>query len=248
MMKENNCCKQSKGKKSDKIKTNPTSTSNWEKIWNTCHQKTTAGSGSQFEVQEMIKRMIPKEVAPLKRKIETLKVEVTEIRESQDLISARYDDINREFTRLLKDRNKQKSRYYKTNNFNQKFREEKLRRWRQNWSAWAIREKSKLRIRRTDISKRRGCLPTSHRCSKKIVRNLQKPDLSIAHHLPTKSGRDKNGPNTVVTRFVKSEVRNEIYYKRYLLQELNDDKHNNTQKGFYINENFTEKRKILFWQ
>ena len=99
-MKENKCCKQSKGKKSDKIKTNPTSTSNWE--------KTTVGSGSQFEVQEMIKRMIPKEVAPLKSKIETLKVEVTEIRESQDLISARYDDINREFNRLLKDSNKQK--------------------------------------------------------------------------------------------------------------------------------------------
>ena len=53
-MKENNCSKQSKERKSDKVKTNPTSTLNCE--------KTTVGNGSQFELEEMIKRMIAKEV------------------------------------------------------------------------------------------------------------------------------------------------------------------------------------------
>ena len=100
MIKENNCGKQSKGRKFDKVKTSPTSTSNYE--------KTTVGDGSQFEVEEMIKRMIAKEVAPLKSEIEALKAEVTELRESQGFISARYDDISHEYTRLLKDSNKQK--------------------------------------------------------------------------------------------------------------------------------------------
>ena len=100
MMKENNCGKQSKGRKFDKVKTNPTSTLNSE--------KTTVGNGSQFELEEMIKRMIAKEVTLLKSEIEALKAEVTELRESQGFISARYDDISREYTRLLKDTNKQK--------------------------------------------------------------------------------------------------------------------------------------------
>ena len=60
--------KESKGRKSDKVKTNPTSTSN-------C-------SGSQFEVEEMIKRMIAKELVPLKSKIEALKANETELRKS----------------------------------------------------------------------------------------------------------------------------------------------------------------------
>ena len=78
MMKENNCSKQSKEKKSEKFKTNLTSTSNCE--------KTTIGGGSQFEVEGRIKRMIAKEVAPLKSEIEALKAEITELRESQGFI------------------------------------------------------------------------------------------------------------------------------------------------------------------
>ena len=99
MMKENSCGKQSEGRKSDKVKTNPTSTLNSE--------KTTVGNSSQFELEEMIKRMIAKEVAPLKSEIEALEAEVTELCESQGFISARYDDIISEYTRLLKDTNKQ---------------------------------------------------------------------------------------------------------------------------------------------
>ena len=87
MVKENNCSKHGKGRKSDKIKTNPTSTLNCE--------KTTVGSGSQFEVKEMIKKMIAKEVAPLKSKIEALKAEVIELHKSQGVISTKYDDIIR---------------------------------------------------------------------------------------------------------------------------------------------------------
>ena len=64
----------SKGRKSDEVKTNPTSTLNSE--------KTTVGNGSQFELEEMIKRMIAKEVAPLKSEIEALRAKVTELRES----------------------------------------------------------------------------------------------------------------------------------------------------------------------
>ena len=86
-----------KEKKSDKVKTNPTSSLNCE--------KTTVGNGSQFELEEIIKRMIAKEVASLKSEIEALKAEVTELCESQGFISARYNDISREYTRLLKDSN-----------------------------------------------------------------------------------------------------------------------------------------------
>ena len=81
MMKENNCGDQSKRRKSDKVKTNPTSTLNRE--------KTTVGNGSQFELEEMIKRMIAKEVAPLKSEIEALKAEVTELHESQGISQVR---------------------------------------------------------------------------------------------------------------------------------------------------------------
>ena len=44
----------------------------------------------------------------MKSEIEALKAEVTELRESQGFISARYDDISCEYTRLLRDCNKQK--------------------------------------------------------------------------------------------------------------------------------------------
>ena len=81
----------------------------------------------------------------------------------------------------------------------------------------------------------------------KIGVKLQRADISVAHRLPTKPGRDKNGPNTVIARFVKREVRNEIYYKRYLLKEINDDNHDDSQKRFYINEKLTQKRKKRFW-
>ena len=83
--------------------------------------------------------------------------------------------------------------------------------------------------------------------AEKIGVKLQKADISVAHGLPTKPGRDKNGPNTVIARFVKREIRNNIYYKRYLLKDLHDDKHDDSQKRVYVNENLTQKRKRLFW-
>ena len=53
--------------------------------------------------------------------------------------------------------------------------------------------------------------------AEKIGVKLQKADILVAHRLPTKPGKEKNGPNTgtVIARFVKREVRNEIYYKQY---------------------------------
>ena len=42
-------------------------------------------------------------------------------------------------------------------------------------------------------------------------------------------------------------MRNEVYYKKYLLKDLHDDKHDDSQKRVYIDENLTQKRKRLFW-
>ena len=89
-----------KGRKFDEVETNPQSTSN--------HEKTSVGSYCQFKVEEMIKRMIAKKVAPLKSEIEALKAEVTQLRESQGFISTKYDNISREYTWFLKDSIKQK--------------------------------------------------------------------------------------------------------------------------------------------
>ena len=217
MMKENNCDKRSKGRKSDKVKTNPTSTLNCE--------KTTVGSGSQFKLEEMIKRMIAKEVAPLKSEIEALKAEVTELRESQRFISARYNDISREYTMLLRDSNKQKVDITElttsTKNLGKKTcdDEDKIdqleqydRRQNLEFEGLACQKDVVVSQLVIDVPEKKGV-------------KLQKADISVAHRLPTKPGRDKNGPNILIARFVKREVRSEIYYKRYPLKDLHDDKH-----------------------
>ena len=238
MMKENNCGKQSKGRNSDKVKTNPTSTLNSE--------KTTVGNGSQFELEEMIKRMIAKEVAPLKSKIESLKAEVTELCESQGYISARYD-ISREYTRLQTDSNKQKVDIMElttsTKNLEKKScdDEDKINQLEQYDRRQNLEFKGLAYQKNEDVSQ------LVINVAEKIGVKLQKADTSVAHRLPTKPGRGKNGPNTVIARFVKRKVRNKIYYKRYLLKDLHDDKHDDSQKRVYINENLTQKRKRLFW-
>ena len=155
----------------------------------------------------------------MKSEIEALKAEVTELRESQGFISARYD-ISRKYTKLQKDGNKQKvditELITSTKNLEKKSsdNEHKIDQLVQYNRCQNLEFEGLACQKDEDVSQ------LVIDVAEKIGVKLQKADILIAHRLPTKPGKDKNDRNTVIGRSVKRKVHNEVYYKQYLLNDL----------------------------
>ena len=82
---------------------------------------------------------------------------------------------------------------------------------------------------------------------------LEEEDVTIAHRLPkkervgkTRSSNDSKKHSTIIVRFVSRTKRNEIYASRFKAKTIEAfpvDK----MEHLFINENLTQRRKLLFW-
>ena len=126
----------------------------------------------------------------MKSEIEALKAEVTELRKSQGFISARCNDLSREYTRLLKNSNKQKVDITElttsTKNLEKKScdDQDKIDQLEQ------YNRRQNLEFEGLAYQKDEDVSQLVIDVAEKIGVKLQKTDISVAHRLPTKPGRD----------------------------------------------------------
>ena len=79
---------------------------------------------------------------------------------------------------------------------------------------------------------------------------ISRSDMSIAHRLPTKPGRNKNQlsqPLAIIARFVNRTIRNNLHSRRKETDKIDFSKFSVTEtRRLLINENLTQSRKSYF--
>ena len=196
--------------------------------------------------------MISKATKPLEERIKKLELEAVQLRESQNFISKKHDDLTEECD-SLKRSNKLQTKYLrqltKTTDTLQKSKfEDQLR-------IDEIEQHNRrqiLELQGVPVRKDEDVTQITLDLISKLDVDIKEEHISTAHRLPVKQryGRTRlnkpvNHP-TIIVRLVSRQMRNEIYDKRFNAKMIQDFPVEEMEKLF-INKSLTQIRKRLFW-
>ena len=207
---------------------------------------------SQSQLENLIETMISKATKPLEERIKKLELEAVQLRESQNFISKKHDDLT-ENCDSLKRSNKLQTKdlrqLTKTTDTLQKSKvEDQLR----IDEIEQYNRRQNLELQGVPVRKDEDVTQITLDLISKLDVDIKEEDISIAHRLPVKQryGRTRltksvNHP-TIIVRLVSRQIRNEIFDKRFNAKMIEDFPVEGMEKLF-INENLTQRRKRLFW-
>ena len=206
----------------------------------------------QCQVKNLIETMISKATKPLEKRIKKLELEAVQLRESQNFISKKHDDLTEDCD-SLKRSNKLQTKdlrpLTKTTDTLQKSKfEDQLR----IDEIQQCNRRRNLELQGVPVRKDEDVTQITLDLISKLDVDIKEEDISIAHQPPVKQryGRTRlNNPvnhPTINVRLVSRQMRNEIYDKRFNTKMIEDFPVEGMEKLF-INENLTQRRKRLFW-
>ena len=216
-----------------------------ERIMQNCIRQLNEKFDERFNLK--LKEAIDELTLKHEDELEALKVEIKEIKTSQEFICANYDNLKKEYD-LLRNQNKQQA--------------DEIQKLRSN--SKDLEKQSEVELNKIDQLEQYGRRqnlefhgvpeekdedPTEivMKICNTIGVSLERKEVSIAHRLPKKRNEDK--PPAIIAKFISAETRNNIYKKRK--QSRNLDKNIFPIAGMmnlYINENLTQSRKRLLWK
>ena len=213
--------------------------------------------------QGLVKKMVAESMKAWElrhqEELNALKLELREVKTSQEFICAKYEDLKINYEKLQKINKKQAEDIEKlqTQSTNLEIREVK--------GEGKIDENEQCdRRQNLEIA---GIPSKTGENTNEIVQevaklmniNLSEDQISTSHRLPAsqRPNRDNNESKKrqiassppIIVRFLSRDVRNSLYFNRKLLREANLKKifvEGTTE--IYVNENLTRTRKNLLWK
>ena len=174
--------------------------------------------------------------------VNNLKKEVAAVKESQDFLSKKYEDMRQEIAEM-KDGNKENQiKIVKIDERTKDLQEiiEVQKITIANLEQYG--RKSNLEFQGIPVQPNENTNEVIRKLLTKVNIQLNDNDVCVSHRLPATS---PNFPPTIIMRFTNREKRNAIYAKRRHFQKVKifDIP---KMEHLYIHENLTKKRRILF--
>ena len=184
--------------------------------------------------------------------VNALKYEISQLKESQDFVCAKYENLKKSYEILAATNTKQEKEMseIKVNSEQQlkKISEESSK--LDNLEMYGRRQN--LEFEGIPFLKNENVNQIIMDLTKSIGIEIKEQDISIAHRLPQKPNYNRRNltkpkPATVIARFTNRSVRNDIYHRRTAFKSISKFPVEGMQHLF-INENLTQTRKELFWR
>ena len=213
--------------------------------------------------QDLIKKMVAESIKAweLRNQEESnaLKMELLEVKASQEFICVKYEDLKINYEKLQKINKKQAGEIEKlqTQSTNLEIREAKGEGKIDENEQYDRRQNLEI----AEIPSKTG--ENTNKIVQEVAKlmkiNLSEDQISTSHRLPVSQRskwdnteskkRQKASSPPIIVRFLSREVRNSLYSNRKLLREANLKKffvQGTTE--IYLNENLTRIRKNLLWK
>ena len=177
----------------------------------------------------------------------SLKLEITQLKESQDFLSNKYDELKTEFKQLNVINRKQETELCKLKNNsieiknNVNHEREKF----ENLEQYGRRQN--LEFVGIPYEKNENLNQIFSDLAEKIGVPIKGEDISIPHRLKASQNAKPEKPPNVIVRYTNQRIRNKIYQSRSAAKSINNFPVQQMTR-FFINENLTNAKKEPFWK
>ena len=185
--------------------------------------------------------------------VNMLKAELVVVKNSQQFLSCKYDDLQEECNRLKLSNKQQEEEIKKLETQSMQLEDHGLKEEEKVDAIEQYGRRQNLEIAGIPLKDGENTNKIVAEVAKMVDVDLAPDQISTSHRLPAKpktSGNNDNKPTApppIIVRFVSREIRNRIYGNRQLLRKTDLTKISvNGSQNIYINENLTRTRKRLF--
>ena len=208
------------------------------------------------DLEKCVKKMVAEAVNLWKteylHEINALKVELLELKSSQEFVCSKYESLKSEYEKLLQTNRKQESEIISLKEQSTALENKQIKDTEKLDAVEQYGRRQNLEIKGVPIVYGEDTNKIVVEVAKSLNVDISTDDISTSHRLPVSTKSEKNDDSTstpIIVRFVSRDVRNKIYANRKLTRQLDMKKFGikGTTKLF-INENLTLLRKRLFWK
>ena len=207
---------------------------------------------TQCQLENLIETMISKATKPLEERIKKLELEAVQLRESQNFILKKHDDLTEDCDSLKRSNKQQTKDLRQLTKTTDTLQKSKFKDQLRIDEIEQYNRRQNLELQGVPVRKNDDVTQITLDLISKLDVDIKEEDISIAHRLPVKQryGRTRlnkpvNHP-TITVRLVSRQMRNEIYDKRFNAKMIEDFPVEGMKKLF-INKNLTQRSKRLFW-
>ena len=214
-----------------------------KKIIDTCAEQV------KESLKLMIKEALFEKNVQHQQEVEALRMQIIELKSSQEFICLKYDNLKAEYDRLTLAQQQHNKIYVKQRSMSQQVAESDTSKID---VIGQYGRRQNLEFKGVPVTENENVTNTVIEISKLLGVEITKSDISTAHRLATKhpkNGAASSVPPAIIARFVRRDIRNEIYNRRKTAKTIQP--HQYPVPGMtklYVNENLTQYRKKLLWK
>ena len=202
------------------------------------------------KVQSTMKKLIKDAINSWKgeylKMIADLKNELSDVKNSQEFISAKYDELKVDYDKQIETNKKLENELKTLKNQIAENNKQTNKEAVKLDSLEQYGRRLNLEIAGIPFTEGENTNAIVTEVAELLDVKITDKDISTSHRLRS---RNDYRPPLIIARFISRDVRNELYSKRKLTQGINLDQLSVKRiSELYINENLTPFRKRLFWK
>ena len=215
---------------------------------------------TEDKIKELIQEALKSHEKGYIEEINALKAEIIELKNSQQFLSAQYDQLKTNYDKLKATNKNQVTELHNLKSQSAAIEAHNSKEAEKLDAIEQYGRRQNLEIKGVPFHEGEDTKKIAIEVAKLLNTTLSPNDISTSHRLPARNGsskssktsmspKDDNPPSSIIVRFVNRDVRNRMYHNRQMTRnmDLNQFCVKGTQQIF-INENLTHTRKQLFWK
>lgn len=204
-------------------------------------------------IEKLVKEAFENLSSEFSSEIDSLKAEIIELKNSQEFICSKYENLKSEYAEQLKINKKQHDEISQLKSATKEVSELSKSESEKLDSLEQYGRRLNLEIIGVPVSAQEDTNAIVIEVAKNVGVDISSEDISISHRVPSISkpndSKSSDRPPAIIARFMNRSVRNRLYKNRKLTRDIDPNKFSVPGlKYVFINENLTQKRKNLFWQ
>ena len=209
------------------------------------------GCNPSENIKDLFNKAVEEWKAQYDSEILALKMELEEVKKSQDMINSQYESLKEKCDKLLVTNQKQESviKELKAQSTTLKSSNEKEKEKVDALEQYGRRQN--LEIVGVPLKEGENTNEIAIEVAKMLNVSLTPDQISTSHRLQTRPKPTNSEPAAsppIIVRFLSRDVRNQLYANRKLARTANLQEFSlQGAMNVYINENLTQSRKKLFW-
>ena len=208
------------------------------------------------EGQTLIKQLIDEAVTSLKNEydheIKELKAELIEVKNSQDFLSNKYEELKLQYGNLSKINKQQEQEIINLKCESTDLKNKGIKEADKLDALEQYGRRQNLEIAGIPMIDSEDTNALVIEVAKLLDVRISSDEISTSHRLMPSSRRkldDEKQPPVIIVRFISRNIRNQLYSRRKMIKNLNLKNFSVPgTKRIFINENLTYSRKRLFWK